>query len=123
MFKPEIFKVFNLLQATVCSLAGMEAYEEDTHSVELLLDNIIGKTFVAEIQMNTDNESQYPMLVLYDTSTDEDINVNQMLTDKIISYKCTPRLPQVCVLLINTFSILKLKIVAVHMIYFKFNFN
>ncbi|XP_049858624.1 tudor domain-containing protein 7-like isoform X1 [Schistocerca gregaria] len=78
-------------QAVVCSLAGMEEFRDEAYAVSLLEKMVIGGTFVAEVEPNAEKVA----LVLFDTSTDEDVNMNQLLSNKIRQHQFTPELPQV----------------------------
>uniref|UniRef100_A0AAU7J8I4 Tudor domain-containing protein Tdr7 n=1 Tax=Locusta migratoria TaxID=7004 RepID=A0AAU7J8I4_LOCMI len=78
-------------QAVGCSLAGMEGFCDDAYAVSLLEKMVIGGTFVAEVELNEEKVA----LVLFDTSTDEDINMNKLLSNKIRQHQFTPELPQV----------------------------
>jgi hypothetical protein len=68
---------------------------------ELLLDTLIGKTFVAQpspefLDQQYELGSTPVSLVLFDTSTADDVNVNTQLWETITSTILTPKLPKVC---------------------------
>jgi hypothetical protein len=67
---------------------------------ELLLDTLIGKTFVAQpspefLDQQYELGSAPVSLVLFDTSTADDVNVNTQLWETITSTILTPKLPKV----------------------------
>ncbi|CAB3382000.1 Hypothetical predicted protein [Cloeon dipterum] len=86
-------------QAVQCELKGLEDFNSAEGVQELLLDALIGKTFVAQPSPEyLDQEyvlsSQPVPLTLFDTSTSEDVNVNTQLWEKITSTILTPKLPK-----------------------------
>ncbi|XP_059480281.1 tudor domain-containing protein 7B isoform X2 [Neocloeon triangulifer] len=86
-------------QAVQCELKGLEDFSNAEGVQELLLDTLIGKTFVAQpspefLEQQYQLDSQPVPLVLFDTSTSEDINVNTQLWEKIASTILTPKLPK-----------------------------
>jgi len=88
------------LQAIQCELRGLEDFSSAEGVQELLLDILIGKTFVAQPSPEF-LDQQYKIgsapisLVLFDTSTADDINMNTQLWDKIASTLLSPKLPKV----------------------------
>ncbi|XP_015283711.1 PREDICTED: tudor domain-containing protein 7 isoform X2 [Gekko japonicus] len=69
-------------QASKCKLAGMEAFCDDPVLVKTVESQACGKIFAVEILEKTD----IPLVVLYDTSGDDDVNINatclKVLCDK-----------------------------------------
>ncbi|XP_054440609.1 tudor domain-containing protein 7 [Pteronotus mesoamericanus] len=59
-------------QATKCKLAGLEALSDDPGLVKVVESLTCGKIFAVEILEKTD----IPLVVLYDTSGEDDININ-----------------------------------------------
>ncbi|XP_063770307.1 tudor domain-containing protein 7 [Pseudophryne corroboree] len=60
------------IQATKCRLAGLEAFCDDPVLVKAVEAKACGKILVVEILEKTEK----PLVVLYDTSGDDDININ-----------------------------------------------
>uniref|UniRef100_A0A671RIF5 Tudor domain-containing protein 7A-like n=1 Tax=Sinocyclocheilus anshuiensis TaxID=1608454 RepID=A0A671RIF5_9TELE len=59
-------------QATTCQLAGLEPFSTDAVVLKSLDSLAVGRTLLAEIVEREDT----PLIVLYDTSQNEDVNVN-----------------------------------------------
>uniref|UniRef100_A0A672S153 Tudor domain-containing protein 7A-like n=1 Tax=Sinocyclocheilus grahami TaxID=75366 RepID=A0A672S153_SINGR len=59
-------------QATTCQLAGVEPFSTDAVVLKSLDSLAVGRTLLAEIVEREDT----PLIVLYDTSQNEDVNVN-----------------------------------------------
>ncbi|XP_058158618.1 tudor domain-containing protein 7 isoform X2 [Dasypus novemcinctus] len=59
-------------QATKCKLAGLEVLSDDPNLVKVVESLTCGKIFAVEILEKTD----VPLVVLYDTSGEDDININ-----------------------------------------------
>ncbi|XP_026122596.1 tudor domain-containing protein 7A-like [Carassius auratus] len=59
-------------QATTCQLAGLEPFSTDAVVLKTLDSLAVGRTLLAEILEREDT----PLIVLYDTSQNEDVNVN-----------------------------------------------
>ncbi|NP_001084569.2 tudor domain-containing protein 7 [Xenopus laevis] len=59
-------------QATKCRLAGLEAFCDDSVIIKALEAKACGKILAVEIL----HKSEKPLVVLYDTSGDDDININ-----------------------------------------------
>nr|XP_055061819.1 tudor domain-containing protein 7A [Misgurnus anguillicaudatus]XP_055061820.1 tudor domain-containing protein 7A [Misgurnus anguillicaudatus]XP_055061821.1 tudor domain-containing protein 7A [Misgurnus anguillicaudatus] len=59
-------------QATICQLAGLEPFSTDVVVLKTLESLAVGQTLLAEILEREDT----PLIVLYDTSQNEDVNVN-----------------------------------------------
>lgn len=80
-------------QAIKCQLDGLTDYAENKIMLHHLTekDLILGKTLVAEVI----KRGELISLVLYDTSTDEDINLNQYLIEITEKETITPKLPKI----------------------------
>uniref|UniRef100_A0A8C7E4J1 Tudor domain-containing protein 7 n=1 Tax=Naja naja TaxID=35670 RepID=A0A8C7E4J1_NAJNA len=69
-------------QASKCKLAGLEAFDDDPILVKMVESQTCGKIFAVEIL----EKSDVPRIILYDTSGDDDININatclKVLRDK-----------------------------------------
>ncbi|XP_032069373.1 tudor domain-containing protein 7 isoform X2 [Thamnophis elegans] len=69
-------------QASKCKLAGLEAFDDDPTLVKMVESQTCGKIFAVEIL----EKSDVPCIILYDTSGDDDININatclKVLQDK-----------------------------------------
>lgn len=77
-----------------CSLAGLEAYSEEELAYNILSVELLDKTFVAVVKSkNTD--TGIISLVLFDTSTDDDINMNNLIYERISNEKYRIELPEV----------------------------
>ncbi|XP_061490188.1 tudor domain-containing protein 7 isoform X2 [Rhineura floridana] len=59
-------------QASKCRLAGLEAFCDDPAMVKTVESQTCGKIFAVEIL----EKSEIPLVVLYDTSGEDDININ-----------------------------------------------
>ncbi|XP_063150883.1 tudor domain-containing protein 7 [Candoia aspera] len=59
-------------QASKCKLAGLEAFCDDPILVKTVESQTCGKIFAVEIL----EKSNIPLIILYDTSGDDDININ-----------------------------------------------
>ncbi|KAJ6634034.1 hypothetical protein lerEdw1_014180, partial [Lerista edwardsae] len=59
-------------QASKCKLAGLEAFCDDCVLLEMVESQTCGKIFAVEIL----EKSDIPLVVLYDTSGEDDININ-----------------------------------------------
>ena len=77
------------------SLAGLEDFSEEPEAYNVLSDELLDKILVAVIQ-SKDPETGIISVILYDTSTDDDINLNDTILDQIYE-KYMPQLPQVSV--------------------------
>ncbi|KAG5673479.1 hypothetical protein PVAND_003523 [Polypedilum vanderplanki] len=83
-------------QAFKVSLFGLEEFESGLNLTQLF-EPLNYKSLVAEIMMTKEaydtNKSKIKM-ILYDTSTDEDINLNESLMNSILQSVTTPTLSQ-----------------------------
>jgi tudor domain-containing protein 1/4/6/7 len=95
--KPEFLCVAP--QAFKLSLFGLEDFENDPNvTQQSLFEPLIHKSLVAEIMMSkefwTANKSKSVKMILYDTSTDEDVNMNEYLMNSILKSVTAPTLNQ-----------------------------
>lgn len=86
-------------QAFKLSLFGLEEFENNPNiAQQTLLEPIVYKSLVAEVMMNQEywelNKEQPIKMILYDTSTDDDINLNETLMNSIVKSVQTPTLNQ-----------------------------
>ncbi|XP_074656038.1 tudor domain-containing protein 7B-like [Tubulanus polymorphus] len=83
---------FNTLsyQAVTCSLAGLEDFNEKDSVIETLIQILLNKTFIAEVLDRSDRLS----VLLYDTSTAADVNVNDLITNTVNDEEFSPVLPE-----------------------------
>lgn len=90
-----------MLQAIQCELRGLEQFGSAEGVQALLLEVVTGKTLVAQVVQPEVLGRPYTMssppvpLLLFDTSTEEDVDLNQQLWRTITSTVLLPRLPQV----------------------------
>ena len=91
MFDTENFNEYNVFQAVCCSLAGLEFVGRDQASLNLLQNMALGQTLVANVMSRGNTVS----LVLYNTNTDEDININEKVSEQIDLNFVEPTLPDV----------------------------
>ncbi|XP_053555989.1 tudor domain-containing protein 7 [Bombina bombina] len=75
-------------QATKCRLAGLEAFCEDSIILKAVESNACGKILAVEIL----EKSEQPLVVLYDTSGDDDININAMCLRELCDKSLTIQL-------------------------------
>ncbi|XP_014676856.1 PREDICTED: tudor domain-containing protein 7-like [Priapulus caudatus] len=66
-------------QAINCKLMGLEGAEENLLLMEKLIDLAHEKTLVAEVNERDLVDDNSARLVLYDTSSEEDVNINEQL--------------------------------------------
>lgn len=86
-------------QAFKLSLFGLEDFENDPNVAQQpLFEPLVFKSLVGEIMMEkktwSNNKLQPIKMILYDTSTDEDINLNETLMSSILKSIPTPLLSQ-----------------------------
>ncbi|KAG8224643.1 hypothetical protein J437_LFUL003077 [Ladona fulva] len=83
-------------QAIQSRLTGLEEFASDQSVEGLLVENIIGRNLVAKAtvgESEDDGENRpFPSLILYDTSTDENVNLNDVLLEKILQNTVSPSL-------------------------------
>uniref|UniRef100_A0A1B6CR68 Tudor domain-containing protein n=1 Tax=Clastoptera arizonana TaxID=38151 RepID=A0A1B6CR68_9HEMI len=75
-----------------CQLFGLEDYADEKILTNLMIEMLPGKIFVANIE-SRDTSKDIITLVLYDTSTDEDVNVNEKLTTTLLIEASKDQLP------------------------------
>ncbi|KAK8735865.1 hypothetical protein OTU49_005352 [Cherax quadricarinatus] len=83
-------KFFDLpAQILKCSMAGLEYAKKNAGALALLQDLALGETLVAQII----NRQEPVSVILFNTMTDEDININQKISDHIQMNFVEPVLP------------------------------
>ncbi|KAL7026452.1 hypothetical protein ACKWTF_013918 [Chironomus riparius] len=95
--KPEFLII--AAQAFKLSLFGLEEFENDPNIIQqTLFEPFIYKSLVAEIMMNQEyyeaNRTKPIKMILYDTSTDDDVNLNEILMNSILKSVQPPTLNQ-----------------------------
>lgn len=86
-------------QAFKLSLFGLEDFENDPNVAQQpLFEPLVFKSLVGEVMIDKQcwsrNKAQAIKMILYDTSTDEDVNLNQSLMNSILSSISSPALHQ-----------------------------
>lgn len=87
-------------QAFKLSLFGLEDFENDPNVAQqpLLNEPLILKSLVGEVMIDkafwASNKTKPIKMILYDTSTDEDVNLNESLMNSILSSISSPALHQ-----------------------------
>ncbi|GLG96358.1 Tudor domain-containing protein 7 [Gryllus bimaculatus] len=73
-------------QAIQVVLSGLEEFAEDLNATNHLVNTVIGKTLVAQVVSKPTPEDPEAVIsvLLYDTSTDEDVDMNRLLAERII---------------------------------------
>lgn len=94
---PEFLKIAP--QAFKLSLFGLEAFENDPNvSQQPLFEPLVYKSLVGEVMIDKSfwyNSKTRPVpMILYDTSTEEDVNLNESLMNSILKSIPTPALHQ-----------------------------
>ncbi|KAL1122269.1 hypothetical protein AAG570_003674 [Ranatra chinensis] len=80
-------------QALSCCLDGLESYAENVVFDRLLAEATEGKSLVAELVMGPIHSSEAaPQLILYDTSGDAPVNINDYLAQIMELVSCRPTL-------------------------------
>lgn len=97
MCNPEFLKIAP--QAFKLSLFGLEAFENDPNvSQQPLFEPLVFKSLVGEVMIDKsfwfNNKTKPIPMILYDTSTDEDVNLNETLMNSILKSIPTPTLHQ-----------------------------
>ena len=93
------------LQAVLCYLWGLEELVDDPNAEQHskhIIDAIVGKTFIASLKSRPSSENPAVGVILYDTSTEEDLNMNTILLQKICKEASAPQLPPVSTLELNS---------------------
>ena len=93
------------MQHIRCSLAGLECCKDATVTAGLQ-QLAMGKPLVAEV-LSRDDEAI--SVILFDTSTEEDVNINKQLLEIVPRSFTDPKLPTVCFFYNNIQSIFHLK--------------
>ena len=81
-------------QAVRCFLWGLDDFADDPNVASHITD-IVGKTLVASVKSLPSAKNPGVGVVLYDTNTDEDLNLNIMLLESISKNAVAPQLPAV----------------------------
>ena len=81
-------------QAVRCFLWGLEDFADDPN-VESHITDIVGKALIASVKSLPSAKNPGVGVVLYDTSTEEDLNLNTMLLESISKNAVAPQLPAV----------------------------
>ena len=81
----------DVFQALTCKLTGLEAYEKDQKVIERLVEIALGKTCIAAVDDRLDKVS----LTLWDTSSEEDVNINETAAQVLKTEDLAPKLPVV----------------------------
>lgn len=98
-----------LLQAILCRLAGLEEYATvdgmgDRNAY--LSQTLTGKVLVAEV-LQTPEESSVEdptiTVILFDTSTDDDVNLNKEILIRMSQLARSPKLTAVCKIILSIF--------------------
>lgn len=79
-------------QALSLSLHELDCFAEDRSVNDLLLSKLLGHIYIAEIVSLLDVGKSVASVVFWDTSTEEDINVNKILLDAVVAEILPPRL-------------------------------
>lgn len=82
-------------QAIRCFLWGLEDFADDPNVAHHITDTILGRTLVASIKSLPNPTKSGVGIVLFDTSTDEDLNMNTVLVENISEDAVAPHLPSV----------------------------
>lgn len=82
-------------QAVRCILWGLEDFADDPNVACHITDIVVGKALVASVKSLPSAKNPAVGVVLYDTSTEEDLNLNTMLLDCISKDAVAPQLPAV----------------------------
>lgn len=81
------------------SLHELGSFSDDEELTSLITKNLLGNTYVAEMislpRSVGNNELSRATVRLWDTSTERDININQLLLNNIIKAITLPSLPSV----------------------------
>jgi hypothetical protein len=75
-------------------LWGLEDFSADTNFASHITD-IVGKALIASVKSLPSAKNPGVGVVLYDTSTEEDLNLNTMLLESISKNVAPPQLPAV----------------------------
>ncbi|XP_026481498.1 tudor domain-containing protein 7A-like [Ctenocephalides felis] len=79
-------------QAILFQLAGLEEYAENKYALELLNEYMLNKSLIAEVLQDENGESAVFPVILFDTYTEEDVNLNDLLKKKIKDEEKSPKL-------------------------------
>ena len=73
---------------------GLEDFADDPNVASHITD-IVGKALIASVKSLPSAKNPGVGIVLYDTSTEEDLNLNTMLLESISNNAVAPQLPAV----------------------------
>jgi tudor domain-containing protein 1/4/6/7 len=76
-------------------LWGLEDFADDPNVARHITDIIVGKALIASVKSLPNAKNPGVGVVLYDTSTEEDLNLNTVLLDCISKDAVAPQLPAV----------------------------
>lgn len=88
------YKIY-YFQAVRCFLWGLVDLAGDPNVAGHIADTILGKTLVASVKSLPNQKNPAVGIVLYDTSTDDDINMNTVLIENVCKDVVAPHLPPV----------------------------
>ncbi|XP_075215820.1 tudor domain-containing protein 7-like isoform X2 [Lycorma delicatula] len=80
-------------QAVLCSLAGLEDYAVDEAMLNLMFNTLVGQVLVAKVIERNETINEYS-LILFDTTGEDDINLNQELISRLDIETSKPELPE-----------------------------
>ena len=81
-------------QAVRCFLWGLEDFADDPN-VQSHITDIVGKALIASVKSRPSAKNTGVGVVLYDTSTEEDLNLNTVVLESISKNAVAPQLPTV----------------------------
>ncbi|XKL62677.1 hypothetical protein PGB90_002510 [Kerria lacca] len=76
-------------QAVRCGLTDLEQYSNHSYITKILYDLVFMKSLVAQV----DSRNPYLLLTFFDTSTSDDVNINEFIKQKILKELSPPKLP------------------------------
>lgn len=79
------------MQAVRCGLTDLEQYSNHSYITKILYDLVFMKSLVAQV----DSRNPYLLLTFFDTSTSDDVNINEFIKQKILKELSPPKLPSV----------------------------
>jgi hypothetical protein len=76
-------------------LWGLEHFVDDQNATRHITDTIVGKVLIASVMSRPNQNNPGVGIVLFDTSTEEDLNLNTVLLESISKDAAAPQLPAV----------------------------
>jgi hypothetical protein len=76
-------------------LWGLENFADDQNATRHITDTIVGKVLIASVKSHPNSENPGVGIMLFDTSTEEDLNLNTVLIESISKDAMAPQLPAV----------------------------